>query len=456
MNAPFKIIAKRLVLVIFIAIFSTTFYNLFFRERVSSYIFNSSTYQSVHQHSKSALDLITSKFQINSRLSTEQNIPPAATVVVPENIIDGVRHSLRLKTYNFLPVLPNLNNRSKEDGPGYRSALGYIQNLNETYLIVLSAYGNLYLFNKQTEKIESIDSNLSQKITEQKPKLSLADGTDISDFLTTRSLHYDSQHNNLYASYFKYIPNLDCFTIAIDIAQPELNAKKIIFSNFYTPNFCRKDWNVGGAITSFNNDVYLTIGSYNAENPEDRDLLNRDISGVLKISPNGKSSKITSGLRNPMGITVKNSRLFISDNGPMGGDYFTSIKEGSKFGWPTNSYGFSYTGKSKYLIPTSQFTDPTYYFIPSIAPTQLSAYNSSYFSRFNGKFLLGSLRAKSLFIIDYDATTNRVRNVESYLIGERIRSVTFDEKGFIWLFSDSGRLIKIDKSSRDVSDQKEM
>lgn len=304
MDLSFKTIVKKSVLVIFIAIFSTAFYNYFLRDVVNGFLANSSTYQSIRHYSRSALDLITSKLQLSQIPETEKNIS-SEKPVAPETIIDGVRHSLRIKIYDFLPVLPNLNNRNKEDGPGYRSALGYIQNLNETYLIVLSAYGNIYLFNKNTEQIENVESNLSQKVAEQKPKLLLKDGTDISDFLTTRSLHYDSQHNNLYASYFKYIPRLDCFAIAIDVAKPEQNTKKVIFSNFFTPNFCRKDWNVGGAITSFNNDVFLTIGSYNAENPEDRDLLNRDISGVIKISPNGKSKKITSGLRNPLGITEK-------------------------------------------------------------------------------------------------------------------------------------------------------
>ena len=80
-------------------------------------------------------------------------------------------------------------------------------------------------------------------------------------------------------------------------------------------------------------------------------------------------------------------------------------------------------------------------------------YNKSYFSRFEGKFLLTSMKTGSLYTIDYDIKTNRVKSYETFKVGERIRDAVVGEEGFIWLLTDSAKMVRLTRAIFDMKDK---
>ena len=157
MTAIYKTAAKKVMYIFFISIIITIFYNFFLREKVNDYFFNSGVYQYIRNNYVLISGNITSKLILPPTKKVDQKIQLPIAVAAQEAIVNGVRHSLILKIYDFIPILQNLDIRKKEDGPGYRASIGYIQNINETYLMILSAYGNLYFFNKKMELLKTLN-----------------------------------------------------------------------------------------------------------------------------------------------------------------------------------------------------------------------------------------------------------------------------------------------------------
>ena len=337
------------------------------------------------------------------------------------------------------------------------AAPGHIADLDKDNLLIISAGGDVFKLPKVSRKLIPLVSNLKKRVNDQEPHLvNPYSGDDISGRLTVRDVAYNKNSKTVYVSYFKYNKNHDCFAVAIDKAEFNVNSKsELDFVDFFTPNFCRKSNAAGGRIDFFGNDVIFTIGAYDSDGFEsDSKNWNLHIGAVLKISPEGKAKVLAKGLRNSLGLVVALDEIFISENGPMGGDLFTIVKDGDHFGAPTHSYGFAYTKKDIYKRPMSpDFSEPSYYFTPAFGTSQLMFYNKSYFSRFEGKFLLTSMKTGSLYAIDYDIETNRVKSYETFKVGERIRDAVVGEEGFIWLLTDSAKMVRLTRAIFDMKDK---
>jgi len=336
------------------------------------------------------------------------------------------------------------------------AAPGHIADLDKDNLLIISAGGDVFKFSKVSRELILLVSDLKMRVDGQEPHLvNPNSGDDISERLTVRDVAYNKNSETVYVSYFKYNKNHDCFAVAIDKAKFNDNPKsELNFFDFFTPNFCRKSNAAGGRIDFLGDDVIFTIGNYDSDFESDSKNRNLHIGAVLKISPAGKAKVLAKGLRNSLGLVVALDEIFISENGPMGGDLFTMVKDGDNFGWPTHSYGFAYTQKDLYERPLSpDFSEPSFYFTPSLGASQLMFYNKSYFSRFEGKFLLTSMKTGSLYAIDYDIKTNRVKSYETFKVGERIRDAVVGEEGFIWLLTDSAKIVGLTRAIFDMKDK---
>ena len=260
----------------------------------------------------------------------------------------------------------------------------------------------------------------------------------------------------VYVSYFKFNKSYDCYGLSVDRA--ELDAEGMLhFSSFYDSKKCYKSYAAGGQIEVIGKHVFISVGGYDSSFQADSNDWDNDIGSVVRLNIDGGGYEIfAKGLRNPMGLTSHEGKIFISDNGPMGGDIFSLVKRGDHFGWPSHSYGYDYSRRDFYKRPLApDFSDPTYYFMPDIGASQVEYYSGDRFVRFKEKFLLASLGRGSLFVIDYDFTTNRVRSIEEIHLGYRIRSIFSDDEGFIWLLSDDGIIVKLGRDAADMPDPEE-
>jgi glucose/arabinose dehydrogenase len=146
----------------------------------------------------------------------------------------------------------------------------------------------------------------------------------------------------------------------------------------------------------------------------------------------------TTGHRTPYGLAfAPDGRLWELEHGPRGGDELNLIEPGKNYGWPLVSYGHNYNGVP---IPSPDtrpdLTKPVIYWVPVIAPGNLTFYNGKMFPQWKGSALIGGLATKTLDRITFD-DKGGAKPAERWDVGHRIRDVEVAPDGAIWLLEDS-------------------
>lgn len=165
------------------------------------------------------------------------------------------------------------------------------------------------------------------------------------------------------------------------------------------------------------------------------------------------------GHRNPQGAAIRpgGDELWINEHGPQGGDELNRIMAGGNYGWPLVSYGCNYgdpVGDACRIgggthAPT--YIEPVSYWVPtSIAPAGLVFYTGSGFPQWQGNAFMGALAGTALWRVVLDGNTEVSRERLFSELGERIRDVEQGPDGWIYLLTDSGKLIQI-RSVRTLS-----
>ncbi len=105
------------------------------------------------------------------------------------------------------------------------------------------------------------------------------------------------------------------------------------------------------------------------------------------------------GIRNPQGLTFSpfDKKIYMSNHGARGGDWFGEAKKGENYGWKILGWG----GKNYSGIPIGPkwkpgFTKAIHYWVPSIAVSAITIYRGNEFNEWNGHALITSLKDKSL------------------------------------------------------------
>lgn len=154
------------------------------------------------------------------------------------------------------------------------------------------------------------------------------------------------------------------------------------------------------------------------------------------------------GHRNPQGMYwEKNTRqLWSNEHGPRGGDEINRIVPGENYGWPVVSHGKEYWGPKRVGEATSKpgMVDPLKVYIPSIAPSSLLIYSGKAFPNWQGNFFSGALAMVHLNRIVFDDNDKPVKEEQMLLeLDERIRDVIESPEGWLYLSTDSGRILRI-------------
>jgi glucose/arabinose dehydrogenase len=154
------------------------------------------------------------------------------------------------------------------------------------------------------------------------------------------------------------------------------------------------------------------------------------------------------GHRNPQGIFFdqQNQRLWLNEHGPRGGDEINLVIKGRNYGWPIVSHGKEYWNPLPVGEATSKpgMEDPKKVYIPSIAPSSLLLYTGEAFPRWQGSLFSGALKLTHLNRVTVDETGNIV--AEEWLLedlNERIRQVVQSSEGWLYVSTDSGKILRI-------------
>ena len=105
------------------------------------------------------------------------------------------------------------------------------------------------------------------------------------------------------------------------------------------------------------------------------------------------------GVRNPQGLTLSpyDEKIYISNHGAKGGDWFGEAKKGENYGWKILGWGgTNYSGTKIGPKWKPGFTKAIQYWVPSIAASAITIYKGKEFSDWNGHALVTSLKDKSL------------------------------------------------------------
>lgn len=158
------------------------------------------------------------------------------------------------------------------------------------------------------------------------------------------------------------------------------------------------------------------------------------------------------GHRNPQGAAIRPGvdQLWITEHGPQGGDELNQITAGGNYGWPLVSYGCNYgdpIGDACRIgggIHAPDFFEPVSYWVPtSIAPAGMIFYTGSGFPTWQGDVFIAALAGTALWHVQLDGDKEVMREALFTGLGERIRDVEQGPDGWIYLLTDSGKLIQV-------------
>lgn len=157
------------------------------------------------------------------------------------------------------------------------------------------------------------------------------------------------------------------------------------------------------------------------------------------------------GLRNAQGLAIDptTNTLYASDMGPAGGDEINIIQAKENYGWPIVSYGIEYNGQPVGQGITEQegFTQPLYYWDPSIAPSGIDFYYGDEVKEWENSLFVASLVQKHIarLMISNGKVIGEERLLENE--DQRIRDVLVGNDGSLYAISDEGRLYHIKKAN---------
>jgi glucose/arabinose dehydrogenase len=103
----------------------------------------------------------------------------------------------------------------------------------------------------------------------------------------------------------------------------------------------------------------------------------------------------TVGHRNGHSMTLNpwTGELWVTEQGPNGGDEINVMRAGANYGWPLVSYGRVYSGPVVSQNPTLEgMAPPLVFWVPSIAVTGLTFYQGDVFTAWRRSAFVGGLR----------------------------------------------------------------
>lgn len=380
-------------------------------------------------------------------------------IISNSEFINTAWHNLEKDTINANNYLYDYYSEKNKSLPG-----GYIEFLKVNEIIGTNGKGEFFIFNIKNKRFKSLSSNLKEIFDKQNYDVKLI--PNLRGSFGLRDIYLDNDRKNLYASIHIDINGKGCYGMSIFRAKignyMKLDKENSLkFNEFFRTKECNSKFNghaSGGRIKELNNKIIFTVGSYDLNLYGDINIpqsKNNAIGKVIQIDKDGNFEVISMGHRNQQGLAIFDQKIFITEHGPKGGDEINLIEMDSHYGWPFYSYAFDYGDLDKFRYPHERpYEKPIFYFTPSIAISEIVFYEGNEFSRWQNKFIVTSLKDKSIYLLDFDKENNSIISSEKIFIGHRIRDITLDEKGKIYLITDDQKIIRLAKSKIDLAIKK--
>ena len=315
--------------------------------------------------------------------------------------------------------------------------------IKDSKILVTEKSGNLILIDLNNQKIKKINHNL--KILE--------DGQ--GGLLEV--LYYNKK------VFVSYSENLKNGYSATSVASAKFNEKILNFKNIFRAEPpINSGYHFGSRLVIKDNFLYITAGERGegmiAQDPTKHpgSIIRIHLDGKIpKDNPKFKGNKewlpeiFQIGVRNPQGMDLSpfDNKIYLTNHGAKGGDWFGEAKYGENYGWKILGWGgTNYTGTRIGPKWKPGFTKAIKYWVPSIAVSSMVIYKGNEFKEWNGDALITSLKDQSLRKIRFkDSKFIDEKIIFQNKIG-RIRDIEIQERtGKIFLLTDSGSIWSLQK-----------
>ncbi len=281
--------------------------------------------------------------------------------------------------------------------------------VDENNLIITEKNGSIKLFNIKSKKITSLEHNLDFIEHGQGGLLDI--------------LYYN---NYIYVSYSE---NRGNWKTSTSIAKSKFNNQYLNFKNIFQANPpIDSGYHFGSRLAIKDEYLFASAGERGkgmiAQDPSKHpgSIIRIYLDGSIpEDNPKyeGKSNWLPEiyqiGVRNPQGLTLSpfDGKIYMSNHGAKGGDWFGEVKKGENYGWKILGWGgTNYSGTKIGPKWKPGFTKAIHYWVPSIATSAITIYKGKEFKDWNGHALITSLKDKSLRKLIFKNT----REVEEEII----------------------------------------
>ena len=332
----------------------------------------------------------------------------------------------------------------------------YSNNLTLTEIIKLDEpWGSSFINNDEIiisekgGKIKIVNIN-SKKILEVKHNLNFLD---VGQGGLLDIIH---QNNNLWISYSEDRGNSKTST---SIAKARLDKKELNFENIFRANPpIDSGYHFGSRLAIKDDYLFASVGERGqgmiAQDPTKHpgSIIRIHTNGIIpkdnpkfEGKPNWLPEIYQIGIRNPQGLTMSpyDQKIYLSNHGARGGDWFGEAKKGENYGWKILGWGgTNYSGTTIGPKWKPGFTKAIKYWVPSIAASAITIYKGKEFKEWNGNALITSLKDKSLRKLIFNDLSNlneevifknkigRIRDIQVHPVDGKIYFLTGDN---LWL-----------------------
>ena len=315
--------------------------------------------------------------------------------------------------------------------------------IDKENVIITEKTGKLLTLNLKDKNINEIKHNLSL--------ISLGQGG---------LLDVIYKDNRIYISYSENRGNWETSTT---VAKGIFDKKKIVFKNIFRAEPpIDSGYHFGSRLVINGKHLYITAGE------RGQGMIAQDATkhpgSIIRIYLDGSIPKdnpkfkgrtgwlpeiFQIGVRNPQGMALSpfDDKIYLTNHGAKGGDWFGTTNFGENYGWKILGWGgTNYSGTKIGPKWKPGFTKAIKYWVPSIAVSAMTIYKGNTFKEWNGDALVTSLKDQSLRKIRFK--NNMFMNEEIIFKGNigRIRDIKIQEEtGDLYMLSDNGSLWRIFK-----------
>ena len=317
--------------------------------------------------------------------------------------------------------------------------------INQNEALITEKPGNIIHINIQKTELKKIKHNLK-----------------VLEYRQGGLLDVLYQDQNIYISYSENRGNGNSST---SVAKGVFNQNNIKFNNIFRAEPpIDSGFHFGSRLAIKDKYLFITAGERGEgmiaqdASKHPGSIIRVNLDGSLpKDNPKFKNKKdwlpeiFQIGVRNPQGMALSpfDNKIYLSNHGAKGGDWFGTANYGENYGWKILGWGgTNYSGTIIGPKWKPGFTKAIKYWVPSIAVGALIIYKGDEFKEWNGEALITSLKDESLRKIKFK--DNKFIKEDIIFKGNigRIRDIKIQPNtGKLFFLGDDGSLWKMEKNN---------